>query len=555
MMDARTGRGAPEVLRSGSISASAWLAGAVLLAAALRLHQFSTLVLIDDEWHAIHRVLYWTPARMFVDFNIADYSIPLGLAYWALAHTVGLSEDLMRLPMLVCGVALVALLPWVVYRRLGIAVALSFALLLATSPMLIVFSQTARPYGITLLLAWVAHGAFQRYWQGGTLAGVLYAVCAALAVWLHPVAGPFVVAPFVWGLWQLRGLAVDAQRRAVARLGLLALPSAVLMLALVLPPLLARPAALGEKSGFSLPAADTLASVVHWWLGTSSVLVVVVMLALAAVGARSVLRAFPEARTGLVGLAMTMLAAVAIRPQFIEHGATLGRYLLPAIPLLLLLVAAGAGVLARRWTARPGIVGVAATAASILAPALALAATSPLPMWLQAPNSHRLALHFHFDFRARSDAKPTYHEGIPFSAFWRQLAKAPRDTLTIAAAPFHFESYDWDAHRWELASGQRVIPGFLSGLCVDLRFGEVPRGPEFRLANAVHLADRPALARAGIDYVVWQKPHRHPSHPDRAATGADTAHCEPVLRAAFASVYEDDALIAFRVAPPARAER
>jgi len=280
-----------------------------------------------------------------------------------------------------------------------------------------------------------------------------------------------------------------------------------------------------------------------------------VMLALVAVGARSVLRAFPEVRTGLVGLAMTLIAAVAMRPQFIEHGATLGRYLLPAIPLLLLFVAAGASILARRWTAPGGIIRAAATIASVIVPALALAATSPLPTWLQAPNSHRLALHFHFDFRARSDPAPTYHEGIPFSAFWRELAKTPPGTLTIAAAPFHFESYDWDAHRWERASGQRVIPGFLSGLCIDLRFGEVPRGPAFRLANAVHLADRTALARAGIDYVVWQKPYRHPLQPERAATGADTAHCEPVLRATFATAYEDDALIAFRVAPPARAQR
>lgn len=516
------------------------------IAAVLRLDQFAAQVLIDDEWHAIHRVLYWTPTRMFLDFNIADYSIPLGLADWAIAHAIGLTELRMRVPMLVAGLATVALFPWAVMQRLGVPTAFAFALLLAASPMLVIYSQTARPYALTLLLGWVAHAAFQRAWVGSNAAGVLYAACAALATWLHPVIGPFVVAPFAWALWQLHALPHDARSRAFRRLCALAVGTALPMFALVLPPLLARPAALGEKSGFGLPTPDTLVGVAHWWLGTGNGWIVLAALALAAVGVVRVWRALPEARTGVVGLALTLGVAVLARPQFIEHVPTLGRYLLPALPLLLLAVAAGSVALAERLArssrARAGGLVVLST----ILPATALAATSPLPSWLARPNSYRLALHNHFDFRPRTAA--TYHEGIPLSPYWTGLARTPTDTLRIAAAPFFFESYHWDAHRWERASGQRVIPGFLAGLCVELRFGEVPRHPAFRLVNAVHLADAAALARAGIDHVAWQKPYRHPSaiaaQPDFAAV----AHCERALRDRFAVVYEDEALVVFRAA-------
>lgn len=516
------------------------LAAAFTVGAALRLDQFPRLVLIDDEWHAVHRVLFWTPARMFVDFNIADYGIQLGLAYWALAHGVGLSEMLMRAPMLACGLALLAVLPWAVLRPLGAPVAVVFALLLATSPMLVLYSQMARPYAITLLLTLVAHEAFQRYWRGSNAAAIVVVVGTTLATWLHPVVGPFAVAPFAWGLWDLRR-APERWRRWLA----LAAATALALAALLLPPLLARPAALGEKSGFALPSADTLAGVVHWWLGTSSGLVAVLLVALAALGAPRLLRALPAARTVLLGLALTLAVLLVARPQYLEHVPTLGRYLLPAIPLLLLAVAAGSVDVFARLARRAPVPLRHWAGALALLPVVAQAATSPLQQWLHVPNSHRLATHAHFDFRPRS--APFQHELIPLSPFWATLAAQPRGSLLVAAAPFYFESFHWDAQRWERQSGQRVIPGFLSGLCARERFGEVPDVRAFRFANAVHLGNADALRRAGVDYVVWQKPYAvlpaDAPVPDFAATAA----CEPLLRARWPVAWEDAALVAFRL--------
>ena len=97
------------------------------------------------------------------------------------------------------------------------------------------------------------------------------------------------------------------------------------------------------------------------------------------------------------------------------------------------------------------------------------------------------------------------------------------------------------------------MPGYLTGLCVDQRFGEVPATPEFAFRNAVHLASAAALAAKRIDYVVWQKPYIQASAGRDEAIGADTAACEAALRAKFGTpAYEDSNIIAFRVASAPR---
>ena len=268
---------------------AAWLAvllAAVVVGSFLRLDQFGAQVLIDDEWHAVHQVLQRTPRQMFLDFGTADYSIPLGILDWYLSRGWGLSESAMRLPMLLCGLVTLVLLPLYVAPRLGRATAGLFALLLAISPLLVIYSRLARPYAITLLLGWIAHAAFQRYHastRGRTAAGLGYGTAATLAVWLHPIAAPFVLAPLLWALAQLRRVAPAARRAHTLRLARLALPTGVAMAVLILPPLFARPQSLASKSGIDMPGLEALAGVWYAWLGTGSTAVVLVCVALATV--------------------------------------------------------------------------------------------------------------------------------------------------------------------------------------------------------------------------------------------------------------------------------
>jgi hypothetical protein len=320
------------------------------------------------------------------------------------------------------------------------------------------------------------------------------------------------------------------------------------MAALLLPPLVAHPESLAAKAGVDLFGPDTLVGAWHEWLGTPSTAAVLVCVALAALGARDVWRALPVARTALAGVALTFVAVAVTRPAWSHNPLTFARYLLPFAPLLLVAAAAGAARIARRIAAPDQPLRNAAAGIVALLPVGALAAASPLPDLLRHPNGETVHLVYHIDFRPEHSPYLPHMAKIPLSPFWSRLAAEPPGSLTVAAAPFYFESYDWDAPRWERIGRQRVIAGYLTGLCVERRFGEVPNTPAFRFANAVHLADAAALAARRVDWIVWQKPFGRAAGGRTAVLGQDTAHCEAALRARFgAPAYEDDALVAFRV--------
>ena len=543
--------------------ALAALAAAVSIGAWARLDQVGAQVLIDDEWHVVHQVMLSTPGEMLLDFGYADYGIPLGLLAWTESRAFGLSEMLLRLPMLACGLVTLVVFTAYVARRFAPATVAIFAWLLATSPLLVIYSRMARPYAVTLLLGWVAHAAFQRYWRAGDAATApredavrttrapgamaLYVAAAAFATWLHPITGPFVLAPLAWAAFDTWRADVRQRRVLAARLARVVVPAGLAIALLVLPPLVANPVSMTLKSGVDTPGADTLVGAAHAWYGTASPLIVAGCLLLAALGARDVWRTLPEARTAALGVALTLASILVSRPAWSSNAASIARYLLPLLPLLLLMTAAGAVALARYvGTATPW--RRAAAGGVALLPCVALALQSPLPAMVRAPGAQTLHLVHHFDFRPAKNAYLPYIEKIPLSPFWATLAAAPRGSVRVAVAPFHYESYNWDAPRWEEIAGQWIVPGYLTGLCVAQRYGEVPRAPQFRFANAVHLADEQALARQGIDLVVWQKPFEHVVRGERETVGAGTAHCDGVLRERFGPpAYEDDLLVVYRV--------
>ncbi len=527
------------------------LGAAVLIGTCLRLEQVATQVLIDDEWHAVHQFIARMPREMFFDFGYADYSIPLGILDWYQAQWWGVSELTLRMPMIVCGLATLVVLPLYVAARLGRPTAAVFALLLAISPLLVIFTRMARPYAITLLLGWVAHGAYQKYHgaaRGQLTAGATYAFAAALATWLHPVVGPFVVAPLLWGLAKVRQVPPPDRREALLRWLILAVATGALTAAVVLPPLLAHPMSLAAKGGIDVPGARTLVGVWYAWLGTPSTVAVVACISLAAYGAPIVWRAMPAARTGALGIVLTLLLVVATGPMWSHLPVTVSRYLLPIVPLLLLAVAAGTVRVAALIAIPPSAARRALALLTLTLPVGLLALQSPLAPLLRHPNSQTQHLVNYIDFRPDQNPYLPQFEAMPLSPFWASLAGRSPGSVRIAAAPFYFESYDWDAPRWERLSRQTVVPGYLTGLCAGSRGGEMPRDPRYRFANAVHLADDDDLDAKDIDFVAWQKPYILSVGGHSETIGADTTSCESVLRAKFGlPAFEDSHIIVFPV--------
>jgi 4-amino-4-deoxy-L-arabinose transferase-like glycosyltransferase len=528
----------------------------------LRFEQFATQLLLEDEWHAVYRIVHDSPLAIFLDFGHSDHSIPLTLLYGLEAQLFGLSEIAMRWPSLAAGIATLILFPWYVACRVGPKEALVFAALLAISPLLFFFSRSARPYALTLLLAWAAHVAFRRYIKSRAppvADAAAYVTCASLAAWLHPVVGPFVVAPFATALWRCARSAGEERRRDGARIVVLALAAALPMAVLLLPPLFAHPESLRLKSGVDLPNADTLLGVWYLWFGTGTTAAVLFCGAAALVGAPAVWRRLPEARSAVAGIALTALAIVITRPAWIHNPLTFARYLLPMLPLLLLATACGAvqagRALRRAATARglPPALARGAGVAMAALPALLLAATTPLWPVLQEPNANSLHAVYEFDFRPEHNPILRVMEGIPLSPWWGELAASPPLSLAIAVAPLPTESVGWDGPRWQRLSRQRILEGLLTPLCVNPRPVEFPGDARFRFRNAVHLADDAELAAQRVDFVVWQKPYRYTAHGLDVPVGADVAHCAEALAARFGSpAYEDAWLVVYRL-PAARA--
>ncbi len=521
----------------------------------LRLDQFTLQVLLDDEWHVIHRLLVKTPKELFQSFGPSDYSIPLALLYWSQLKLFGLSETGMRWPMMLAGISTLVLFPLYVRKFIDDKATLMFSFLLAISPVLILYSRTARPYALTLFLSLLALGAFHKFvgaektpWKSG----LVYAVCAVTSVWLHLISLPMIVAPFLaLGLPAL----LDRDWSRIRRMLWLGISTAVGMLALVLPPLLGHPETLSAKLGVQTPDLQTYYGLLYVWLGTSSLAVVLIGLLLAAAGRGRLWRRLPLLSSLITGLGLTLGVILLSQPASVHHSLTLARYLLPVIPLFLLAIALGVSRLSDALIQYWGRAGILVSWAGIMSVLLLIIYYSPLPKFLAKPNSNSLHTVYQADFREEQNVIAQYQQYFPISPFWNLLASLPRDSVKIVASPFYFESFHWDAARREQISHQRVMPGYLTGVCVEHRWGEVPMGHGFRFQNVGYLGDPNDLIKRGFDLVVYQKPVKVMTNQGEVELGKDTTTCEKALRELYREpVYQDEWLVVFPLSDSLRGQ-
>lgn len=166
----------------------------------LRCWQWSSQLLLDDEWHALNFVLSRSFTDVLLQQGMGANSIPINIWTWLLLHTVGWSEALLKLPSLVCGIVSLVVFPWLVNRLWGGSVATVATALLAVSPVVIFYSRLTRPYAPTMLLATVSLLLTIKWMQDGQRRDmVTSAVSGSLAISFHlyaaiPVCAPLLVA-------------------------------------------------------------------------------------------------------------------------------------------------------------------------------------------------------------------------------------------------------------------------------------------------------------------------------------------------------------------------
>jgi hypothetical protein len=517
---------------------SALLLVAFVAGAVLRIWQLDIQILIDDEWHAIHKLLRSSPLDIVTHLGYADYSIPLTLYYQQLQRTIGLSEWGMHVPSLVAGLGLLLVGPRLLARSFALPVRATWTILVAISPLLVYHSKIARPYALTSLLTFVAILAFRAWWLDRRgRAALLYVTTTVLAGWLHAITLPFTLLPFVYcGVRALR--ARDVRRFiALVKLGL----ATALALAVVLaPPMIIDWAEFTDKAGRGRASLDTLYRALLMLAGTGVAPVGMFVFAVAAFGWWRVRRREPDLAWYLATICVVGTAVVASSGvEWISHPLVLARYLIPVVPFLLLFAAEGIIAL----VATPRYWMGAAAAGAIAA---ALFAIGPIPQEWHYPNQFWGHLRYQFDYDPAHNPYVAQVPTDPVPAFYAELGKRPPGSVTLIEAPWRLESHYNALSLYQDTHRQRVKIGLVTPLCGTYDFGEYPEHEAgMRMRWMVHLASLLRGETFGADYLIV-----HANSRDVAARPAppwpDLRGCMPAIEAKLgAPVFRDDRITVF----------
>jgi hypothetical protein len=519
---------------------------ATLLALALRAWDISGQVVLDDEWHAIHKLIgssYW---NIFRSFGVADHSIPLTLLYKAMADTIGLAEGRLRVLQIVCGTALVPAGAWLAWRATRDAPAAALlAFVLAGAPFLVLWSRFARPYAVMVLLTTLCIGALWHWRTHRTRrAGAWVAATAALSAWFHPLSAMY--AAIGWLFIFAEDVTAPAQclpRPSRASIKL-AVDMGLAALVLLGPPVIHDLHSLREKAGGERPGPETYERVISLFWGGLPTPVLAACTLLAAWGAIVILRR--DRRLGLYLLVVALGPPVAVTVMgsiWVSEGQNFARYVLPTQVFTLFFGAVGAASLVRAlipardqaaaWIAS----GVLAAAYLVATPTIGYVAT--LGPWF----GH---LSYHWDYRYRWLAGERGEHRYDPPEFYRRLGRMAPGTATVIEAPFIWEApydpYEYYATFYR----QRELFGMLHDLCRDgPRLGEPPeRDRRFRFRLFVFLDDRDAVRNSGARYLVV-----HRTFP-RSRPFPEADRCVAKLTQLYGAPIEDDArLVVFDLRP------
>ena len=537
------------------LSFSALLAGVFL-----RMAQLRSQMLIDDEWHAVRMLIRSDMAGIAAHFGLADYCIPLTLYYRWLYDHAALSEWSMHVPLLVAGLALLVVAPWLLRSTLAPSARAIWIGLLAISPSLVYFSRTARPYALLALLGVVAFVAFRnwreqrgdrRVWASA------YIVATFLGGWAHLLSLVFTLWPFAYhGLGDLRACFDRATRASALRslrqlvgLGLLVAVPLVLVLG---PPLLNDWGAMAGKAGANSATAASLYRTVLMQFGIADAWSCAAMVGLFAFGAWRLWRRERELVTLVLSAAVVGGVVVcAARPAWIQHAPVLVRYAAPVLPFLLLFVAEGiAGLVERLHWPTLG----AAFAAACLG---GLVVCGPLPRWYYTPNQFMDHALFQYDYDSAANPYATQLQLGPVSPFLRDLARRPPASVTLIETPARAHSNYMPDPWLQQIHRQNVKYALASPVCGTGDWDEYPyTATGDRFSRVGRLADILDGATWGADYLVMRL------HPWTLPPGKDFPWpvAWPDMPACVAAVaarlgepaYRDDGIVVFALATRAR---
>jgi len=515
---------APEFPRSRTLYLVA-VGIATVLGLWLRAWGVTTQVVIDDEWHALHKLVEASYSGIFKSFGLSDHSIPLTLFYKWMANSFGLAEGRLRALQVACGVVLIPVCAWLAW---GVtrdrATSALFGFLVSGAPFLVLWSRFARPYAISLLLVVLCVACIWRWRSRRTNAlAACAAVAAALATWFHPLMGmyPAIACTYVF----VEDLLAPAGARAQASWQSFKFGAGVAaaMGALLVYPIYKDRDSLLAKSGGDYPNFETFERMASIFWGGLPLPAYVLALLATMWGLVVLCRRQPRFALYLILLGVLPVVILTISgAAWMYQGQNLARYVLPLQPLLLFLgslgVVSAARALARRREEGAAWFASFVIAAGYLAATPAIGYTAKLGTWY----GH---LDYHWDYRERWQLYKHKYPNLDPPDFYRELGTMSPGT--IVEAPFEFEAPYNPLAYYATYHRQNEYFGMIQDACrkEGPRLGEVAPGDRrFRFRRFVFL-DNPAMVRAtGARYLIFNRDIRTrpvPTPPDCLARLTD----------------------------------
>jgi hypothetical protein len=436
----------------------------------LRLWNLPDQVLGGDEIHALRAVVNLPLREILTSYQQTDNCIPLTALYKVLmGWGVPLTEMVLRLPVVLCSLAALLVMPLAFAGKVDRRVTVLFAWLLAISPSLVLYSRIARSYLPIVLFGFGAVMAFEVWWRTRSRrAGVAYVVLGALAVWFHLGAGPFVAAPFLFAVGDL-ALHREERWRKLGDLILLGF-GLCFALALFLVPSWGSLAQLvqSKRQEQSVAWGDLLSGLLRLQAGTGRPWLAALFWVAALTGLVLLIRWSPRFGLYTATVAAGHVAGLLVlSPMGLANPVIFGRYVLVVLPFVLLWVAAA--------------FSQARTAGGLLVAALAIGGPFVEPVYRSSSFAH------HNDFVAFVGPRASV-PAVP--AFYRTLEDGDGAVLEY---PWHtIWQYNRAFYAYQRIHGRRVIVSTSQRLLFR---------PGLRMRNAV-APDPETLCASGGRYLV-----------------------------------------------------
>lgn len=474
------------------------LLAAATAGAVLRGYKLQEQALVGDEWHALRVASESTVISLIGELRGgAHYSVPEAVFFRLLSQVAAVSESVIHAPYFIAGVLAIILIPLALANIVrGADTILPW--LLAISPTLILFSRTARPYGMVAMFAILAVTAFAR-WRERQEARDLFVYCclASIAVWLHIVAAPFVFAPLVFHLG--RSLRDRTQALRAVRMALLVTAPVLLLVGV---PLARHPNAVAEKVGGGHATIASTFSGLAATVGSSEIAIVVPILVLVSFG---VIELFSSARSrkllfDLAAAAGTQLAVViCAAPIAVQGPHIFARYAIPVTVCVLIVASAG---LSRAVLQLPGAVVYKRATIVLLLSAFFLRTT----FGIVKTGGSQMNLYYVAYFLFGPNWQEVVAREFPVAERepYPKLASLSPRALTILEVPYKADDYFLPTR--QLIHHQNVMYGVTDGFCssvgpLDLR-GALSM---LRLQRTIAIGAPADIAGRSLDLVILHR--------------------------------------------------